>query len=71
MTRFYFAAVETEAGCRAELKIATPHCMAADVFDPCSTFAEFEARLDAVGQEIERAREDARCWFERHQGGAH
>lgn len=69
MTKFYFAAVETEEGRRAELKIATPYSLAADVFDPCSSFAEFEAKLDVIHAELERAREEARRWFERHQHG--
>jgi hypothetical protein len=66
MTKFYFAAVETEEGPRAELKIATPYSIAADVFDPSATFEQYEARLDAALGELERTREEARAWFARH-----
>jgi hypothetical protein len=70
MAKFYFAAVETEEGLRAELKIATPYSLAADVFDPSSTFEEYEARLDAAMRELERTRDEARRWFTQHAGGA-
>ena len=66
MAKFYFAAVETEEGPRAELKIATPYSLAADVFDPSETFEQYEAKLDAALGELERTREDARAWFAKH-----
>lgn len=69
MTKFYFAAVETEEGLRAELKIATPYSLAADVFDHSSTFAEYEAKLDNALRELEHTREEARRWFARHEQG--
>lgn len=67
MTKFYFAAVETEEGLRAELKIATPFSLAADVFDPSESFAQYEAKLDAALGELERTREEARAWFTKHE----
>lgn len=67
MTRFYFAAVETEDGPRAELKIATPFSLAADVFDPSETFDQYAAKLDAALGELERTREEARAWFAKHE----
>lgn len=67
MTKFYFAAVETEEGLRAELKIATPFSLAADVFDPSDSFAQYEAKLDAALGELERTREEARAWFAKHE----
>ncbi len=70
MTKFYFAAVETEEGLRAELKIATPFSMAADVFDHSSTFAEYQAKLDEALRELEQTREEARRWFAQHEGTA-
>jgi hypothetical protein len=66
MTKFYFAAVETEEGPRAELKIATPYSLAADVFDPSISFEQYEAKLDAALGELERTREEARAWFAKH-----
>ncbi|MBY6240776.1 hypothetical protein [Methylosinus sp. Sm6] len=68
MTKFYFAAVETEEGPRAELKIATPYSLAADVFDPSGSFEEYEAKLDSALGELERTREEARAWFAKHAG---
>lgn len=69
MAKFYFAAVETEEGLRAELKIATPYSLAADVFDPSATISEYEAKLDAAMRELEHTREEARRWFAQHQHG--
>jgi len=69
MAKFYFAAVETEEGLRAELKIATPYSLAADVFDPSESFADYEAKLDAALRELERTRDEARAWFSKHAGG--
>lgn len=68
MATLFFAAAETEDGPRAELKITTPNCMAADVFDPCSSCVEFEAHLDSVQRDLQRVREEARRWFARHRG---
>lgn len=69
MSKFYFAAVETEEGLRAELKIATPYSLAADVFDPSSTFADYEAKLEGALRELEHTREEARRWFAQHEHG--
>ncbi|WP_159727966.1 hypothetical protein [Methylosinus sp. Ce-a6] len=69
MAKFYFAAVETEDGLRAELKIATPYSLAADVFDPSESFADYEAKLDGALRELERTRDEARAWFSKHAGG--
>jgi len=70
MAKFYFAAVETEEGLRAELKIATPYSLAADVFDPSENFADYEAKLDGALRELERTRDEARAWFAKHAGAA-
>lgn len=67
MTKFYFAAVETEEGPRAELKIATPYSLAADVFAPSASFEQYEGKLDAALGELERTREEARAWFAKHE----
>jgi hypothetical protein len=69
MTKFYFAAVETEEGLRAELKIATPFSLAADVFDPSASFADYEAKLDGALRDLERTRDEARAWFSKHANG--
>lgn len=69
MAKFYFAAVETEEGLRAELKIATPYSLAADVFDPSPSFEEYEAKLDAALRELEQTRAEAKRWFAQHEQG--
>lgn len=69
MAKFYFAAVETEEGPRAELKIATPYSLAADVFEPSANFADYEAKLESALGELERTREEARAWFAKHEQG--
>ncbi|CAN2535167.1 hypothetical+protein [Methylocapsa aurea] len=69
MTKFYFAAVETDEGLRAELKIATPFSLAADVFDPSASFADYEAKLDGALRDLERTRDEARAWFAKHANG--